>query len=840
MIALPAPLAAQPAPAEPPAAAEPPSEPAAPPSEPAPPPSEPAPAPSESARQGDAAPSDGAEPPAGEPPTEGEAPPASAPAAPAPEAPSAEPPPPDAEPPAPPPAPPAEGEVEIEIGVTPASAAPPPAAAAGEAEADAEQEVTVAGTRISQVAGSAYVIKSRQLERFKYDNPLSIVTQAPGVYVRGEDGMGLRPNIGIRGVNPDRSKKITLMEDGILFGPAPYSAPAAYYFPLMSRMTQVRVIKGPGAIAFGPQTVGGAIDFSSRSIPSSTSGALELGAGQYGYQKAHAYFGSSDEQVGFLVEGVHLRDTGFKELPSDADTGSTRNDWMVKGSYVLDPRAENQQTFGLKLAYADEVSNETYLGLSDEDFREDPYQRYAASALDQMKNHRTSIVLSHQIEVPSRSLQLKTQVYRHDYKRIWRKANMFRGSGAGQDIASVLADPDSPTNAPYYAVLTGESDSATPAESIMVGPNDRTFVSQGIQAVLQAKPKTGPLQHSYEAGVRLHNDSIKRRHSQTGFYMVGGELVPDGTPEQVTAANLDETYALAVHMTDAITWRRLTVTPGVRAEFIASESENFITGEDKQGSVIAVMPGAGVFYALTDYLGVLSGVYRGFSPPAPGEKKPEYSVNYETGVRASAAPARAEVIAFYNDYSNITDHCTLASGCSEEDLDRQFNGGAAHIWGFEASAEHEVPVGPVRFPFTVAYTYTRAEFDSTFKSEDPIYQNPARSDGEVQKGDEMPYVPRHQLNASLGIENDRAGGVVGVNYVAAMREEAGTQSLDEVLSTDEQLWLDVGARYKVLKPLTLLVNVRNVLGAQDIVGHRPYGARPNAPRWVQVGAKLEF
>ena len=85
--------------------------------------------------------------------------------------------------------------------------------------------------------------------------------------MRGEDGFGLRPNIGIRGANPDRSKKVTLMEDGILFGPAPYSAPAAYYFPLITRMELVRVIKGPGAISFGPQTVGGAIDLVTRGIP---------------------------------------------------------------------------------------------------------------------------------------------------------------------------------------------------------------------------------------------------------------------------------------------------------------------------------------------------------------------------------------------------------------------------------------------------------------------------------------------------------------------------------------------------------------------------------------------
>jgi Fe(3+) dicitrate transport protein len=171
--------------------------------------------------------------------------------------------------------------------------------------------VIVVGSSANRAPGSSQVISKRQLQRFHYDDPQALLLQAPGVYVRQEDGVGLRPNIGIRGANADRSKKVTLMEDGVLFGPAPYSAPAAYYFPLMARMVQVRVVKGPSAISYGPQTVGGAIDFVTRPIPSDVGGALDIAGGEYGYAKGHGYFGASTERVGFLVEGVHLQNNGF-------------------------------------------------------------------------------------------------------------------------------------------------------------------------------------------------------------------------------------------------------------------------------------------------------------------------------------------------------------------------------------------------------------------------------------------------------------------------------------------------------------------------------------------------
>jgi Fe(3+) dicitrate transport protein len=774
----------------------------------------------------------------------GEAPSGAAPpdTAPAPEAPPADTTPPPEAPPADttpaPEAPPADTvPAPAPADTAPASApadTPPAPAPAKSPEKPAESvEITVAGSRLNRAPGSAQVINRRQLERFEYDDPHAVLMQVPGVYIRQEDGVGLRPNLGIRGGNPDRSKKLTLMEDGILFGPAPYSAPAAYYFPLTSRMVQLKVIKGPAAVAYGPQTVGGAVDFVTRPIPTTPSGGADVAFGEYGYDKVHAYAGASTEQFGFVFEFLRIHNTGFKHLPDEqADTGATRNDWMAKGSYVLDPHARNRQELGVKLTYSDEKSNETYLGLTDADFRADPYQRYEASALDEMKNHRISVVLSHQLDLPRQHAKVTTNVYRHDYARIWRKLNRLGGAG----ILNVLRDPTAPAHVGLLGVLKGEQDSVGGSDSLWIGPNDRAFVSQGVQSQLELSSKTGPLAHSLQAGARVHYDSIERRHSENEFRMVDGRLEPVASPTLVTTANFQQTYALALHALDAITWRDLTLTPGARVELIRSDSKDRKARKKKTvADTIAVMPGVGAYYAFTDHLGILAGVYRGFSPPPPGDEaaKPEYSVNYEAGARLSSGAKRLEVIGFFNDYSNLTDVCTLSSSCVESQLDSQFSAGKAHIYGLEAYAAYDFKAGRVKLPFTFAYTLTRSKFMSDFESADPIY-------GRVQRGDQLPYIPRHQGSVTLGAELDYVGVALAGYHVARMREEASAGSLDDAFVTDTQNWLDVSAFVKPFKLLSIYGNLRNVTGDRSIAGRRPFGARPNAPRWLQVGAKLAF
>lgn len=716
-------------------------------------------------------------------------------------------------------------------GAPPSEGAPPDAASSDAApKPESAAEISVVGTRVGKTAGSAHVVRKRDLEQFQYDDPTAALRSVPGVYSRGEDGMGLRPNIGIRGVNPDRSKKLTIMEDGVLVAPATYSAPAAYYFPLMQRIERIFVIKGPGAISYGPQTVGGAINLMTRGIPTAASGMVDLAAGQYGYNKLHGYFGASDETTGFLAEAAHLGTDGFKELPSGADTGFYRNEAMFKARYVLDPRSRAPSEFLFKFTYSDEVSNETYLGLTDADFRATPLKRYGASKLDRMQNFRTGVSLTHTIE-PARKLIITTTAYRNDFHRVWRKVNGFRGA----DLLSVLRNPEDARNAVFAAVISGKADSSSAAETLLIGPNQRDFVSQGIQSVVRWDVDSGPISHRLEYGMRLHQDRVERRHSEDPFRVISGELVPEGGPTIVTAFNEASTEALALHAADAMTWKRLTFTPGIRFEAMRSAFIDRSAKTEERALTNVFLPGAGLFYSITDVLGVFGGAYRGFSPPAPGSPgvKPEVSINYEGGARWYDRMLRLEAIGFYNDYENITDVCTFSSGCTQQNVDRQYDGGKARIYGVESFAQLAPTVGELTVPFTASYTFTRAEFLSTFRSEDPIF-------GDVTEGDELPYVPRHQMYASIGVESRYGGGAFGATYVSAMREEAGKEPLANTLATDEQLLFDLSANVRVWKPLMAYVNVRNLFDEQAIAAHRPFGARPIAPRWVQVGVKATF
>ena len=93
--------------------------------------------------------------------------------------------------------------------------------------------MTIIGDRdgVRTLLGSGALVDSEQVANEVLVDINQALKTVPGIYIKEEDGYGLRPNIGIRGATSERSSKIGMLEDGVMIAPAPYSNPSAYYFP---------------------------------------------------------------------------------------------------------------------------------------------------------------------------------------------------------------------------------------------------------------------------------------------------------------------------------------------------------------------------------------------------------------------------------------------------------------------------------------------------------------------------------------------------------------------------------------------------------------------------------
>ncbi|MGY8809222.1 MAG: TonB-dependent receptor plug domain-containing protein, partial [Fidelibacterota bacterium] len=219
------------------------------------------------------------------------------------------------------------------------------------------------GMFLRSVRPSSVVSKS-ELKQFNHTDIHRVVSRIPGVYVQEEDGLGLRPNIGVRGTGLSRMEKLNVMEDGIIIAPAPYASPAAYYSPTMGRMQSLEVRKGSTQIKHGPFTTGGSLNYISTSIPSSLLNSIDFTAGSFGKTVLHVKSGNTVGQWGYLFEVYNDMTDGFKELDGGGDTGYTKTDIMAKVRYAMSAN----HALEMKISMTDEISDETYLGLSDDDY----------------------------------------------------------------------------------------------------------------------------------------------------------------------------------------------------------------------------------------------------------------------------------------------------------------------------------------------------------------------------------------------------------------------------------------------------------------------------------------
>ena len=692
------------------------------------------------------------------------------------------------------------------------------------------EEITIVGTKQSaqQVTGSAHVISDDDLEIFAYTDIQRILRSVPGVNLQVEDGYGLRPNIGIRGVPTERSARVVLLEDNVPVAPAPYAASSAYYFPTMGRMYSVEVLKGPSAITQGPNTIGGAINFVSTPIPTSSEGNLLLDVGEDSTTRIHANYGSvTDSGFGYMLETHQWKSDGFQTIDnSNTDTGLDVEDYTVKFSYAP---ADSRHALELKYQYAQQDSNQTYLGLTDADFKANPYRRYGVSALDNIATEHNQLILRHEFTIND-AATLTTTAYNNEHKRSWYKLQKLNGESWGDVIEDInVGGVDAVA---YQAILDG-GDSAEGA--VRLRDNNRQYYSRGVALKLDVQAGM----HDLEVGLRLHKDEEDRLQQDDDYTQVGGSLALSSEGVLGAAGNrVAQAEALAFYVHDTITMGDWVVTPGIRFEDIELTRREFTGGSDRvldptknrDNSVTALLPSLGALYQVNDSLSLLAGAHSGFGSPTSKEgTQEEESINYELGGRYQSNELSVELIAFMNDYDNLVGECTASSGGSDCTIGDTFNGGAAMIKGVEFSLNNRFDLGPsVSMPIAFVYTYSDAQFDSTFDSE---------FFGNVSAGDNIPYIPEQQMTLTVGFEQGDVRLNASVNYVDAVCVNASCGAFEK---TEDSTTLDLSANYQVNSDLSVFARLENATGEEDIVGRQPYGARPNKARTAAMGIRLSF
>jgi len=696
---------------------------------------------------------------------------------------------------------------------------------------DSIEQITIFGSTaaVSKLPGSGAYISKEMLDTYATTDIQRILSSTAGVYFVEEDGYGLRPNIGMRGSSSDRSEKITIMEDGVLAAPAPYASPAAYYFPTVGRMQAVEILKGGSSIEYGPRTSGGVINLVSTAVPQDAlGGKFDLALGSDGFSKLHTFVGGRNETSGGLVEIYNYQADGFKNLNSGQDTGFNKTDLLTKFDIYLDDDKRHQLEF--KLKYSDESSDETYVGLTQKDFNENPYQRYSATQLDDMSTeHKHASV--HYDYIISENMDLSVIAYINDFGRNWYKVSKINGSSLGSGAEEIASNFDAAVS------MGGAPDDIT----VTLKANNRDYLSRGIQGQFALYLNN----HQINIGARVHNDEMDRFQWVDQYALAADfsmSVLSAGVPG-TNSNRIDSANAYSFFVKDKMTFGDFIVTAGVRYENVNLARDDWgktdplrsADPSERNNEVSAFLPSVGTTYQANDNWVLLAGVQKAFAPPSPGNNKAdnEEGWNYEFGGRFSYDSVNGELIGFVTKLDNLHGNCTASQGCNIDLIGQQYNAGKVDISGVEFVINHRAEFDSFAVPTRFNYTYSSAEFGETFESELGLW-------GSVEAGFDIPYLPKVTWQLESGIAGDNWQVLAAIKYVDEMRVVAGNNNIDENNGIDARTVVDISANYQIDDQQSLYAVVDNLFDKEYAVTRQHGGLQVGKPRSLQVGYRYQF
>lgn len=694
----------------------------------------------------------------------------------------------------------------------------PPMAISGRDDGLSEVVVLGSRARLATSTGAGALLDEQTLARSRVLTVNEALRKVPGVVARDEEGLGLRPNIGVRGLNPTRSGKVLLLEDGLPLAFAPYGDNASYFHPPLERFERIELLKGASQIAFGPQTIGGVINYLTRRTPSQFEGALNLRGGNRGLRDAQL-------RIGDRIDGTG---TGWQITATRKASDGARENMDLEFDDLalrLEQPLGDARSLSIRASLFEEKSQVPYSGLTLEEWLGNP--RGNPFVNDRFTLDRWALAATLGQRLAS-DAELRTSVYYTYLNRDW-----WRQSSNSAQRPADASDPGCGGMTNLLSTCGNEG-------------RLRQYYTAGAEARWLQPLDFGAMAGELNAGVRWHVEKQYR-------LQVNGDTPTARKPGTGINGGIREHNRRDVRAASAFVeanigsgfWR---LKPGVRFESIEFERRNLLPGGRSGRTTLEEwIPGVGMTLQLGGRTTLFVGVHRGFAPPrvediitptgSSTELDAERSWNTEIGLRSSPQPGlHLELTAFNLDFANqiVPASVVGGSGATLTSAGRTTHRGvelAAQFESREALGSTWNVYGRTALTWLAIAEYRGTRLSAI----DPAVR---------VTGNRLPYAPAELATLSIGVETPAGFSAELELFYSA---SAYTDDLNTVaIARSGQQGrigghgvLNASVAHALGEALTVYAGVKN-LTDKLYVADMSRGLIPGPPRQLQFGFEYRF
>lgn len=485
--------------------------------------------------------------------------------------------------------------------------------------------------KVHKHAGARSIVDRKKMDESAVTSIRDALKQVPGVQVQDSNGTGgsdVSLNLGVRGLTSRLSPRSTVLMDGVPLSFAPYGQPQLSMAPVsMGNIESIDVVRGAGTVRFGPQNVGGIINFNTRAIPEKLSGSVGLttefatGTDQLKYSPNLFVGGTMQNGLGLALLYSGTKGNGYREANNDIDI----DDVMLKSSYQFN----DQDALAVNLHHY-EGRGEMPEGLTTADYAKNPYQSNQFRNYFAGRRSDVSVKYSHKDEL-------------NNFEVLGYYVDSFRTS----DLESAIE--------------------GTANSRISNSPRDYKYF--GIEPRYSRAYSLGNMNNEVTVGYRYLQEDSSEFSGRTTPYNTA-----TGIPGERLANTISEggTKAHALYIDNRFGLGAFTITPGVRFESIkthndysAYQSGKFINTVHPKIKSDEFLPSLALQYNFNDQWNIFANAAVSFGPQQYNQLAkvdagqavttldglhPEKSNNYEIGTKYLGNGLNAELTVFYLDF----------------------------------------------------------------------------------------------------------------------------------------------------------------------------------------------